>query len=116
MCSYLANSGGLEIPSGNLHDLFNLLPKDLPCNSDIEVFTVPTTDPRTGLHGQDGVRVKQTRKANLPAGTFIGTYRSQMSFAKDYDEYQRTPIGDIGHLEAGVLRDAYAADAEVSRN
>jgi len=89
------------------------LPADLPCCPDVEVFRISDNDPRVGLRGQQGVRVKPGRRTPLPKGTFIGPYRGRLSFGQDYANYKLKAFGKLNGAQRERQLDSYSASIEV---
>ena len=74
------------------------LPEDLPCHRDVEAFTVPHDDPRMGLRGQRGLRVKASSPA-LPAWTLLGPYRAHTLTREEYMISRGVEQGETGGMQ-----------------
>ena len=76
----------------NGEELRAAMPADPPCNPLVEEFIIPADDPRVGLRGQAGVRVKLGGPA-LPRHAVLGPYRA---FTSTHDEYNNDPAYKYG--------------------
>jgi hypothetical protein len=73
--SLAAAAGGAVpfTPEQQLQQALELLPASLPDDGLLERFTVPEDDPRVGLRGQQGVRIKATA-GRVDPGTILSAY------------------------------------------
>jgi hypothetical protein len=74
------------------------LPEDVACHRDVEAFVVPQEDPRVGLRGQRGLRVKATAQA-VAAGTLLGPYRAHVLTRDEYMIFRDGELGEVGGLQ-----------------
>jgi len=61
------------------------LPPDILCHPDIEAFTISQNDPREGLRGQRGLRVKESA-GPIPEYALLGPYRAHMLTKEEYNQ------------------------------
>lgn len=90
------------------------LPEKLPCHPDFESYLVGPNDPRPGLHGAWGVRLKADAKFK-PAGSLVGTYQGHMLYTHEYDKWKDERQLGKTFNESEMLYDCYAADLKTVR-
>ncbi len=83
-------------------DVLASLPADLPVSQVMESFTVPETDSRLGLQGQQGVRVRPDAPRGLKTGDFVAVYRGQARLSES--EHGRT----VGKSSAAAVAAAFS--------
>ncbi|GHP07031.1 hypothetical protein PPROV_000577400 [Pycnococcus provasolii] len=103
---------GVDLGAAISHGMTPALPKDAPPSPFLEQYTVPASDPREGLHGQLGCRVRSG--CSISAGTTLGVYTGEMLTT---DEVYSLPsvqeakrLGPIEFLQAEMNAESFTEE------